>query len=59
MSDAAKWVKRDFCQNWEYFECELKGKRFNSTQELSDVKHYMCPVYTNKKAKQNKIDYKI
>ena len=60
MSDAAKWVKCDFCQNWEHFECELlKGKRFNSTQELNDVKQYMCPVCTNKKAKQNNIDNKI
>lgn len=54
MSDAAKWVKCDFCHNWEHFECELaKGKRFNSTQELNDVKQYMCPICTNKRAKQN------
>ena len=60
MSDTAKWVECDFCKKWEHFDCELsKGKRYSTTQELNDVKQYMCPICLNERAEQKNIDSKI
>ena len=60
MSDTAKWVECDFCKKWEHFDCELsKGKRYSTTQELNDVKQYMCPICLNERAEQKNIDNKI
>ena len=59
MSDSAKWVECDFCKKWVHFDCELsKGKRFNSTKELNDVKKYMCPICSNEKDEKRSIDNK-
>ena len=59
MSDTAKWVECDFCKKWEHFDCELsKGKRYSTTQELNDVKQYMCPICLNERAEQKNIDSK-
>jgi hypothetical protein len=60
MTDNAKWVECDFCKKWEHFDCELqKGKRYSTKQELDDVKHYMCPICTNKKNGEKNMDNKI
>ncbi len=60
MTDNAKWVECDFCKKWEHFDCELqKGKRYSTKQELEDVKHYMCPICTNKKNGEKNMDNKI
>ena len=59
MSDTAKWVECDFCKKWEHFDCELtKGKRYSTTQELSEVE-YMCPKCVNERVEQKNIDNKI
>ena len=36
-----------------------KGKRYSTKQELEDVKHYMCPICTNKKNGEKNMDNKI
>ena len=60
MTDSAKWVQCDFCQKWEHFDCELqKGRRYSTQQELTEVKHYKCPICTNDKNEQKHIDNKI
>lgn len=60
MTDGAVWVQCDYCKKWEHFECELnKGKRYSTTQELKDVKHYMCPICTNERAEKKIPDNKM
>ena len=60
MTDAAKWVQCDFCNNWEHCDCELlKGKRYSSVQEINELKHYTCPICTNKKNGEKNLDNKI
>ena len=60
LTDAAKWVQCDFCNNWEHCDCELlKGKRYSSVQEINELKHYTCPICTNKKNGEKNMDSKI
>lgn len=60
MTDTAKWVECDFCKKWEHFDCEIsKGRRYSTTQELNDVKQYMCPICVNERAEQKNLDNKI
>ena len=60
MTDAAKWVQCDFCNNWEHCDCELlKGKRYSSVQEINELKNYTCPICTNKKNGEKNLDSKI
>ena len=60
LEDNANWVECDYCKGWVHTTCEIKkGKRYSEEKELSDEKHYMCPICVNKMEEQNNTNNKI